>query len=880
MKRVLLFAVVAVLLPFMASAENCPKADEKAQVVVGNARFTVLTPQMIRMEWSEDGKFEDRATLTFVNRKLEVPEFKVKQTKSKLTISTSNVTLTYLKGAKFSAENLSAEILVAGKKVVWHYGDKDTENLMGTTRTLDRYYGSQEHPRSYKRRSSMEQGLLSRGGWTIVDDSERHIFVPVESHWKNWVECRPEGDRLDLYLFAYGHEYTKALKDYTRVAGNIPLPPKYSFGYWWSRYWQYSDNELRDLVETMRSLDIPLDVLIIDMDWHETWGLSKYNTKKDEYGQRLGWTGYTWKQQLFPSPENFFAWCKKQNLKTSLNLHPASGIMPYEEPYKRFSEAYGWKEEGKSVPYRMSEQKWADAYFDTVLGPIEKQGVDFWWLDWQQWPTSKYVKGLSNTFWLNHTFDHHMAEKGNERPMIYHRWGGLGSHRYQVGFSGDTYICWESLQFIHWFTPTASNVGYGYWGHDIGGHYFHSEDKHEVDPELYLRWLQNGVFTPIFKTHCSKDRVIERRIWQFPNHMMDMRATMHLRYALVPYIYAAARQTFDTGVSMCRPMYYSHPENDMAYSSKTQYMFGDDLLVASIITPADKVTGLATRKVWLPKGEKWFSMVSGKMYEGSDEEVEIYCTQGENPYFAKAGSIIPMYPKSVRNLQQTLNSYVLTFIPGGDGETTIYEDDGKSKEYSTAYATTKVSKRTEGNKVVITIAPRKGDFEGATATTSYELRLPANYPPKAVRVDGKEIKYSRYAEAGEWGYDGYTLAPYILLGEIDNKKGCTVEVEFAEGDLAAQHKLYGMQGIVNRCVALTAELKEVYGKYYDPYPLLPDFYMNVSQAPNFIMEFPQDIHKSVENYYKSLAECLVEFEKMEKFPVEFRQRVKALLTKQ
>lgn len=880
MKRVLFFAVVAVLLPFMASAENCPKADEKAQVVAGNARFTVLTPQMIRMEWSEDGKFEDRATLTFVNRKLEVPEFKVKQTKSKLTITTSNVTLTYLKGAKFSAENLSAEILVAGKRVVWHYGDKDTQNLMGTTRTLDRYYGSQDNPRSNRRRSSMEQGLLSRGGWTIVDDSERHIFVPVESHWKNWVECRPEGDRLDLYLFAYGHEYTKALKDYTRVAGNIPLPPKYSFGYWWSRYWQYSDNELRDLVETMRSLDIPLDVLIIDMDWHETWGLSRHNPKKDEYGQRVGWTGYTWKQQLFPSPENFFAWCKKQNLKTSLNLHPASGIMPYEEPYKRFSEAYGWKEEGKSVPYRMSEQKWADAYFDTVLGPIEKQGVDFWWLDWQQWPTSKYVKGLSNTFWLNHTFDHHMAEKGNERPMIYHRWGGLGSHRYQVGFSGDIYICWESLQFIHWFTPTASNVGYGYWGHDIGGHMFHKEDKKEIDPELYLRWLQNGVFTPIFKTHCTKDRVIERRIWQFPNHMMDMRATMHLRYALVPYIYAAARQAFDTGVSMCRPMYYSHPESDMAYSSKTQYMFGDDLLVASIITPADKVTGLATRKVWLPKGEKWYNMVSGKMYEGSDEEVEIYCTQSENPYFAKAGSIIPMYPKSVRNLQQTLNSYVLTFVPGGDGETTIYEDDGKSKEYSTAYATTKVSKRTEGNKVVITIAPRKGDFEGAMATTSYELRLPANYPPKAVRVDGKEIKYSRYAEAGEWGYDGYTLAPYILLGEIDSEKGCTVEVEFAEGDLANQSKLYGIQGVVNRCVPLTAEFKLAYGEYYDPYPLLPDFYMNVSQAPNFIMEFPQDIHKWVENYYKSLEECINEVEKMDKFPVEFRQRVKALLTKQ
>ena len=880
MKKLYLLMVAMLALPMFAFAGNDPKADEKAQVVVGNARFTVLTPQMIRMEWSEDGKFEDRATLTFVNRKLDVPEYKVKQSKSKVTITTSNVTLTYKKGAKFSAENLSAEILVAGKKVVWHYGDEDTQNLMGTTRTLDRYYGSQYHPRSNKRRSSMEPGLLSRGGWTVIDDSKRHLFVPVDNHWKEWVESRPNGDRLDLYLFAYGHEYTKALKDYTRVAGNIPLPPKYSFGYWWSRYWQYSDNELRDLVETMRSLDIPIDVLIIDMDWHETWGLTAKNTKKDEYGQRKGWTGYTWKQQLFPSPENFLSWCHKQNLKTSLNLHPASGIMPYEEPYKRFTEAYGWKDEGKSVPYKMSDMKWADAYFNTVLAPIEKQGIDFWWLDWQQWPTSKYVEGLSNTFWLNHTFDHHMAEKGNERPMIYHRWGGLGSHRYQVGFSGDTYIAWESLKFIHWFTPTASNVGYGYWGHDIGGHYFHKEDKHEVDPELYLRWLQNGVFTPIFKTHCTKDRAIERRIWQFPNHMMDMRATMHLRYALVPYIYAAARQTFDTGVSMCRPMYYSYPENEMAYSSKEQYMFGDDLLVASIITPADKVTGLATRKVWLPKGEKWFNMVSGKMYEGSDQEVEIHCTLSENPYFAKAGAIIPMYPKSVRNLQQTINSYVLTFVPGGDGETVIYEDDGKSKEYSTAYATTKVTKRCEGNKVVITIAPRNGEFEGASATTSYELRLPANYPPKSVRVDGKELKYSRYAEVGEWGYDGYTLAPYILLGDIDNKKGCVVEVEFAEGDLAKQDKLYGMQGIVNRCVTLTAEMKEAYGGYYDSLAMLPDFYMNISQAPNFIMEFPQNIHNCVEEYYKSHAVCLSEIVKMDKFPVEFRQRVTSWLTMQ
>ena len=367
----LLVSLAAILISVVAIAQ--PKADPKAIVEAGNARFTVLTPQLIRMEWSENGAFEDRATLTFVNRHTEVPQFKVTNSRSKVVIRTSALTLTYRKGEKFSADNLSAEFMMGDKKVVWHYGDKDSLNLMGTTRTLDKADGWNLNPKD-----PMEPGVISRAGWSVVDDSTRHLFVDTPSHWQKWVECRPEGEYQDLYLFAYGHDYMQAVKDYISIAGRIPLPPKYAFGYWWSRYWQYSDNELRDLVGQMRSLDIPIDVLIIDMDWHETWGLRRIGAKKDEYGQRVGWTGYTWKEQLFPSPANFFEWCRSENLKTALNLHPASGIQPFEEPYERFTEAYGWTEKGKSVPFKIDEQKWADAYFNTVLSPFEKIGVDFW----------------------------------------------------------------------------------------------------------------------------------------------------------------------------------------------------------------------------------------------------------------------------------------------------------------------------------------------------------------------------------------------------------------------------------------------------------------------------------------------------------------------
>ena len=855
------------LLPVAVSANEDPKADDRAIVVAGNARFTVLTPQLIRMEWSEDAVFEDRATLTFVNRKTEVPQFKVTNSRNKVVIRTDKLTLTYLKSGKFSADNLSAEFMLGGKKVVWHYGDEDSQNLMGTTRTLDKADGWNLNPSD-----PMEPGVVSRSGWSVVDDSQRHLFVDTPTHWQKWVECRTDVDRQDLYLFAYGHEYMQAVKDYISLAGRIPLPPKYAFGYWWSRYWQYSDNELRDLIGQMRSLDIPIDVLIIDMDWHETWGLRRKNARKDEYDQRIGWTGYTWKEQLFPAPGTFFEWCRSEKLKTALNLHPASGIQPYEEPYKRFVEEYGWTEEGKSVPFKIDEQKWADAYFNSVLGPFEKIGVDFWWLDWQQWKQSKYTKNLSNTFWLNYTFNRHAEQRGEERPMIYHRWGGLGSHRYQVGFSGDTYISWESLSFLPWFTSTASNVGYGYWGHDIGGHTFKIRES-QTEPELYLRWLQYGVFTPIFKTHCTKNSNIERRIWQFPNHFFYMRDAIRMRYTLAPYIYNAARQAFDTGISMCRPMYYYYPECNEAYDMKEQYMFGDDLLVSAIVKPVDSLTGIAERDIWFPEG-LWYDMASGKLIEGG-QSLTLSYTLAENPYFARAGAIIPMNPKSVESLQTPSDTLVLTFVPGADGELSLYEDDGLSKNYAEQYATTKITKSATDSGLRVVISARNGSYKSAPESRKYELRFPAQMPPVAVKVNGVEYPYSRYAKAGEWSYDGYTLAPIVYTDMCECDKDCVVEVVFDPQLQQHQPRLYGKQGIFARCVDLTPEFKERYAKSYDPYPLLPDAYMNVSQSPNFITEYPQRIVEWLDRYDKSFEICIPTLESSGQVDAEFVQKLKA-----
>lgn len=867
MKRflALLTALACTLSP--AIADN-PKADAKAVVTSGNARFTVLTPQLIRMEWSADGQFEDRATLTFVNRETPVPEFKVRESRSKLTITTPALTLTYLKNGKFSDKNLKAVFTLNGKEVVWTPGMENPQNLLGTTRTLDGADGS-------KLKEPMEQGILSRAGLSLIDDSQRHVLTPDGSEWEEWIEARPEGDRQDLYLFAYGHDYKQALADYALVAGRAPMPPKYTLGYWWSRYWQYSDNEFVDLVNKLKSMDVPIDVLIVDMDWHETWGLRKSNSPKDEYGQRIGWTGYTWQKELFPSPANFLKWTENEELKVALNLHPASGIQPYEAVYDDFTKEYGWSEKGKSVPFKIDERKWADAYFKTVLEPMERDGVDFWWLDWQQWKESKYTPGLSNTFWLNHTFFNH-AERQNPglRPFIYHRWGGLGSHRYPLAFSGDTYATWPMLAYLPYFTATASNVNYGWWGHDIGGHMFHKTQK-ATDPELYTRWLQYGVFTPIFKTHSTKDPRIERCIWCFPDHMFLMRDAIRLRYTLAPYIYNAARENYDTGVGMCRPMYYDYPESDKAYETPEQFMFGNDILATTITQPVDSITGLAPRTIWFPEGA-WFDCATGSMYEGGRTE-ELHYTLAENPHYAKAGSIIPMNPATVKNLQQPCDTLVLTFIPGGDGQLRHYEDDGMSQQYKTNYAVTTVSKKQEGNTVRVRISPREGSFAGASDNRSYELRFPAVFPPKSVKVNGKELAYSRFPKAGEWTYDGYTLAPVIYTGTT--ACDAPVEIELAFDDYATAHQadLYGMSGVFKRCLDLTVEFKTEQGAHSEPYLMLPEEYLRVSQCPNFILEEPFRIAEFIGAYAKNKAALFEKTDSMTIIGDNFKQRLKAVI---
>ncbi len=894
-------AVLIALSALPARAETmAPVADAKAVVVSGQARFTVLTPRLIRMEWSATSEFEDRASLVFIDRRQPVPPFTSAVKGGWLTVATDKVTLRYKTGSgAFTAANLEVRFTLNGAPVAWHPGLEDTGNLLGTTRTLDGVNGPA---------TRLEPGLISRDGWVVVDDTARLLYDG--SDWP-WVTPRPAGKRQDLYFFGHGHDYRGALADFTKVAGRIPMPPRFAFGIWWSRYWAYTDVEFEQLVRDFEARTLPLDVLVVDMDWHLTFGITWDDNTKDASGHTKGWTGFTWDPNYFPDPAGFLDWTGIHGLRTPLNLHPASGIQPWESQYPAMAKAMGIDPASqKYVPFDIVDKKFASNFFDLVIHPLERQGVDFWWLDWQQSDKTS-LEGINPTWWLNYAFFTDMERQGTHRPLIFHRWGGLGNHRYEIGFSGDTSSTWPSLAYQPYFTATAANVGFGYWSHDIGGHM-----NGPVDPELYTRWIQFGVFSPILRTHTTKNPGAERRIWAYPPEFSDpMREAFLLRSSLIPYIYTASRETYDTGVPFLRPLYWDSPEAVEAYVNKDEYLFGDSLLVAPIVAPRDKQTGLAARSVWLPAGQ-WVEWATGRVLEGPATFARNFAI-GEIPVYVKGGSVIPMqHPVERAGAHPTADPLVLEVFPMGTVATRIYEerrdattpgaatsgttamrvyeDQGESTAYQAgegAWTTVRASQ--DGRSRAVRIEPTQGQYPGMPAARGYEVRLRNLPPPQVATVNGRAAVFAPAAErdrrtlAGlpparpEWWYDGETATIVVAVppGPVSVATEIRVEVDTGPATGEAQVRATSMveqawSGFAGTVRRLHDLLNVVNGGWPGVAP--PEVLLNLVQTGNRLSIDPVSAPAEFGRFATKLADLKVAVDKLPLSP-EARTRAKALL---
>ena len=862
-----------------------PIADPSAIVVQADVRFTVLTPRVIRLEWTEDQIFEDRASLTFVRRNLSVPSFQKDIEDGWLILKTEALTLRYRVGSgAFTENNLRITFQHGETPRVWHPGLEDTGNLLGTTRTLDRTDGSafmwnpyededeekeageEEAGRRWPIR--LDPGVISRDGWLVIDDSQRPLFD--NSDWP-WVTPRPIKNHQDWYFFGCGYDYRQALYDFTQLAGKIALPPRFIFGYWYSRWWPYTDQSFKELVEKFESLDIPLDVLVIDMDWHITClpEFFKEGRRIDDQAKGMtGWTGFTWNQDMFPDPEGFIRWTDSKRLKTCLNLHPASGIQPHEKKYPDMARAMGIDPASrKYVPFDIVDKKYAQNYFDIIVHPLEEMGIDFWWLDWQQWSTTN-IPGVNPTFYLNYVHFTDMQRQGKKRPMIYHRYGGLGNHRYQIGFSGDTKVSWASLDYQPYFTATAANVGFGYWGHDIGGHHL---DDTQNDPELFTRWFQFGIFSPLLKTHATLDRSIKRKLWEYPHDtFFHLRDLIHLRYALIPYIYTAARNAYDSGISICHPMYYDYPQQDEGYRFKNQYMFGEELLVSPVTHPIGEDSLFTFQHVWLPEGQ-WYEWTSGIRLEGG-RVIKQPFTVTEIPVYVKAGAIIPMQPRMDRSDEKPVDPLILNIFLGASGSTRIYEDEGINQNYKNGLNTwTPVRFKKSGRKLRVVIDPVEGEFPGMLNERAYEIRIVHSFPPEKVTINRKSLNYHSEVAPGSWTYDGKALTTRIFTSQYDVRSRKTIDVVFPNQDTALLNKKVGRMRNLYEFSKYLAGAKNFFVlRPWNDAEYSSDLIFRSAQAGYVISLHPENIYAELEAFDRNWEAIISMLEQASEKNGEFR----------
>lgn len=753
-----------VFIPFRDAAKPNPLSVFQFDGI----RFTLLTQRMLRIEISSSNQFEDSPSQIFWYRNQPLPEVSIEYTENNLHIETDFFSLSYQKSLKiFQKKNPLFTIKHSGQTI--HLDSPNPSVFPGTARTLDKTNGSIE----------IQPGILARSGWCFINDTNSLVFDR-----EGWLNPRSaqKGYR-DLYLLVSGKDYKSALRDYQLISGRPPLLPRAFLGNWWSRYWEYSQEEIKQLVKRFSEEKIPLSVFIIDMDWHIT-----------KTGNNCtGWTGFSWNRDLFPNPEKLIQWLHDHNLMISLNLHPAEGIHPHEDQYPSAAEKMGIDPEKQApISFDSADPKFTRVYFEQVLHPLENQGVDFWWIDWQQ-GTKSTMRNLDPLWWLNHLHFYDLGRSEAKRPIIFSRWGGGGNHRYPIGFSGDTISSWESLSYQPFFTSTAANIAYGWWSHDIGGHMDGVEDG-----ELYTRWVQFGVLSPIFRLHCTKNEFVDRSPWAFGQEILRItKQAMQFRHALVPYLYTMAQLNEETGMPLITPLYYDWPNEKSAYAMKNQYMFGTSMMAAPITAPLDPDLNLARKVIWMPPGI-WFNFFTGEQKFGPQMVTE-YFALDEIPLFVKAGAILPLQGDVTGNGCSNPENIELMVFPG-NGSFEMYEDDGATQKYQNdGGVITRYTCDLNGSTIRLHIDPPKGDLQWIPMERTYCIKFRGVEPSMKIVVlkNGNPLMLpSAYTQSDRT----LSLGPVVLLIE-DN---LTVEITTIEKPCNAdQYVDLAIYKIINKAAVNT-----------------------------------------------------------------------------
>lgn len=753
---------------FVSAAHGSEFTRQGNSVVFDALRVQVLAPGLVRLQSADSGlsggKFDDPVDLGVVNREFPAAAFTIDNQGAAYRIETDALVLDYTPGLDLRNGGITALVKANGTRIA-RLAEPDTQNLGGVISALDNTMGpkrfaKQNNVGSPSRPIHIPDGLLSRRGWTVL------------SHAKDVLHPLRAKDRAnDLYLFAYGTDYAAAFRDFYRLSGPIPMIPKWALGLYYSRWTDYTAEDYKGIVEGFRSRGLPLDVVVADMNWHVD-----------------GWFGYAYDTKNFPDMPAFHAWTDSVHVKTGFNHH-SGAVYAGDVRTPEFCRLAGidfatsqvvgmeFEPETKVVKYDTHNPRHFKAFYDVFVAQLLRDGVDFHWVD-----GDKTIQSSDNYYRFTKEFT-------QKRPVVLNRLNDetLANHRYPLGFSGDTYISWETLAFTIEVTLKGANNGV-YWSHDIGGYMPQGPAGYEPNAELYARWMQLGAVSPVFRMHAKNPRLWTPRVkpgefdpgsrkpWEWgPEVLRSAQQSIQLRYKLIPYLYGLTKIAHDTGVPAVGSLYIHYPKVENAYAHPDQLMVGPQILAAPFTKPSGNgLAGNAERSVWLPEGG-WFDYYARELVAGG-RELTVAKPIDQFPLFIKAGTILPSTPPVAYAMQPT-DRMIFEIYPVSSDHTAsyrLYEDDGESYGYEKGeFRNTEVSYiYCDGAGYDITIHKPVGSYTAGLEGRAYELVLVRSSPPKTVSVNGRAIAQ----DSGGWDYKDGNLT--IQAGKMTAGEGIRVLVKF------------------------------------------------------------------------------------------------------
>lgn len=544
------------------------------------------------------------------------------------------------------------------------------------------------------------------------------------------------GGELDYY-FIYGPKFPKILDGYTSITGKSPLLPKFALGLHvgtysggtWGHEEKTSENYPVALVKKFRDLEIPIDILHLD----STWRIFGENGGS-------GATTFEWRE-TFDNTEQMFDSIYDMNINM-MGLH----VRPRFDNGNKLRLLDKAREAGHVYPeddnpgefVNFFDEESVDWWWENGAMNVVKEGAMFFKTDEgsafgrkanesnKTGPQGKEIESLHNLFPLAYAkaaFTK-FQEHNNMRGMNHTREGYAGIQRYPFIWAGDWPSEWQYFEPVIKGGLNIGISGVGYWSHNMGGF------EHVADPELYIRWVQFGMMSPIAHLF-GMEHPNYKEPWNYGEEAQKIfKQYDELRYSLIPYLYSNSYEMHKTGMPLMRALVLEYQDDPNVYEITDQYLLGGDLLICPVTTKDAK-----TRTVYLPEG-KWINYWTGEKFEGK-QYLNVLTPIEEMPIFVKAGAIIPTQEVVNYVGEKEIDEIILDVYPEGESSFKLYDDDGESLDYQNGeFSISEIKMKETENQVTLEINTPEGEFE--VAPRNYKIRIHSEQEFSDIKINDSE----------------------------------------------------------------------------------------------------------------------------------------------